>query len=717
MRPARARWVKRGAIAIGVVVLAWALLPPYPEARLETRSITSTRIHDRHGALLYEQRASEGGYGRWVELDEIAPALVQATLSSEDAGFRHHVGVDPVGIARALWLDAQAGRFAYGGSTITQQLAGLLEPRPRTLLGKAAEALDALRLERALSKDQVLTHYLNRAYYGRLAYGVESASARFFGVHASALTLDQAALLAVLPRAPSAYDPARHPEAALRRRRHVLLHMAERGWVSRDEARRAADAPLALVDASNTPRARHLLDHLQITDAIEPGEAEVHTTLDLELQRRLEARVRMHLTDVADRAVSQAGVVVLDNATGEVLAMVGSRRYGERDVQGAVNATTARRHPGSALKPFVYALAFEQGDTPSTPVLDAPTEWRDYHPRALDRRHRGLVSYREALAGSLNVPAVRVAERVGVYELARLLRRSGLHTVHSDAGRYGLSLALGSAPVRLLDLAGAYAMLANGGVHRAPIVIADAPNPPRRVLSEQSAYLVSHVLADGAARRAVFGPETPLELPFSAAVKTGTSQAFCDNVVAGYTPEVTVAVWVGNFDGEPMRGVLSMIGAAPLWRDAMLLAMEGRPRRAFTRPDGVAPTRVCPVSGRPVGPHCPHGRLEELPHEHAGERCDWHREDGLRVPTEHGARIVSPANGATLVIDPLLRNQAVPLRAELPPETERARWEVDGETVAEVGPPFSTWWTPTLGRHRIRLVAGATESEIEIGVE
>jgi penicillin-binding protein 1C len=432
--------------------------------------------------------------------------------------------------------------------------------------------------------------------------------------------------------------------------------------------------------------------------------------------------------------------------------MVGSRRYGEREVDGAVNATTAPRHPGSALKPFVYALALEGGDHPGTPVLDVPTEWRDYHPRALDRRHRGLVSMREALGSSLNVPAVRTAERVGIDALTELLRAAGLRTIDPDPGAHGLALALGAAPVRLVDLAAAYAALARGGTFRAPVYLRGERGPARRVLSARTAHLLTDMLADPAARRVEFGLETPLELPFAAAVKTGTSQSFCDNVVVGYTPEVTVAVWVGNFDGAPMHGVLSLVGAAPLFRDAMLAAMEGRPRRAFEPPDGLERVRVCPVSGRPRGPHCPHGRLEWMARERGAARCDWHGAEGLELPPElvaHGffaggahragrglggrfgagagargrPRIVAPADGAVLVVDPLLpaAMQRAPLRVAAPPGTARVRWEVDGDAVAEVEAPFEARWALRPGRHRVRAVALAegerASAAIEITVE
>jgi len=733
--------LRRVAVAIGVLAIAVACIPSYPAEKLSTRSLASTRILARDGRVLYEQRSEVGGYGRWVALDEVAPELVLATLSGEDASFFGHFGIDPAGVARAAWLNVREGRIAYGGSTITQQLAKLIDAQPRTLEGKIVEAADAIRLERTLDKHEILTQYLNRAYYGRLAYGVEAASQRFYGKPASELSLDEAALLAVLPRGPTAYDPDRNPAAAVRRRAHVLSRMAERGWISEDAAARASAAPLRLIDPRQEPEARHLLDHLQLTGRIVPGEPEVRTTLDLDLQRRLEERVRMHLLDVEDRAVSQAGVVVIDNATSEVRAMVGSRRYAEREVSGAVNATTAARHPGSALKPFVYAIALERGDHPGTPVLDVPTEWRDYRPRDVGRTYRGVVSYREALGSSLNVPAVRVADDVGVEALVAMLRSAGLETISPDAEHHGLPLALGAAPVRLVDLAAAYAALARGGVYRDAVYIEAEPSARRRVMSLETAYLITRMLSDTRARQAEFGMETPLELPFEAAVKTGTSQSFCDNVVVGYTREVTVAVWVGNFDGAPMQGLLSMDGAAPLWRDAMIAAMEGRDASALERPRGVEERRVCPLSGMAAGEHCPHARTEEVPATHPHEPCDWHSVDGVAVPAEahaHGfgdralsARdgeaalaILAPAEGATFAVDPLLlpASQRVPLRVAVAMSgVSRLEWEIDGVAVAEVGAPFGASWSPSPGTHVVRAVAvsgdGRTETaEVRIHV-
>jgi penicillin-binding protein 1C len=717
-------WRGRAAIALAMGLVALGL-QPYPKARLDRSELASVRIVDRQGRPVHDARSPGGGYGRWVALSEISPFVIAATLSAEDANFRFHPGVDPAGIARAGWLNLRARRIAYGGSTITQQLAGMLEPRPRTLLGKLFEVHDSVRLELGLSKDEILEQYLNRAYYGRLAYGIEAASERFFGKSASELTLDEAALLSILPRAPSAYDPARFPDRAAARRAHVLERLAQRGWVDAGAAKRAADAAIELVDPRREPRVRHVLDALP-GQALAAAGGVLEITIDLELQARLETRLREQLRDLETYGADQAALVVLDNQSGDVLAMIGSRDYAEVERSGAVNAALAYRPPGSTLKPFVYALALDDGANPSTPVFDVPTAWRGFRPRNASLKQLGLVSIRDALGSSLNVPAVRALDQAGVERFATSLGELGLGS-RVDTGRQGLAIALGAAPVRLVDLAAAYATLARGGTHLPWRLVSpsSAPPEPRRVISAATAFQLSQMLADPAARRREFGIETPLELPFPVAVKTGTSKSFCDNFVVGATPEVTVAVWIGNFDGRPMRGLLAMQGAAPLFREAMLVAMEGRPRRNFEPPAELERAELCPVSGMRRGPHCPQGRREHVRAGGTLAQCSWHDRDGLlRAPAEliafglRDARVLpdaapaleisSPVSGARLVIDEALprSRQQLRLRALVrDPEVTHVRWEIDGRALAEVGAPFSTDWVIAAGEHRVRAVA------------
>jgi len=729
-------WTRRGKFALlAGIVLGVALLWPYPGERLDTTELVSTRIVDRHGRLLFEARSDQGGYATWIPLGRVSKHVVAVALSAEDGNFRWHPGVDPIGVARAVWLNARERRLAYGGSTITQQLAGVLSPVPRTLWGKLVEARDALRLELALSKDQILEQYLNRVYYGRLAYGIEAASRRFFGKSAAELELDEAALLAILPRAPNLYDPARFPERAKQRRAHVLAELAERGWISATEAEQAAARPIHLIDVDDPLASRHLLDALPRPAFA--GRPSLTTTIDLELETRLRIRLSEHLADLERKNVDQAAIVVLDNATGDVLAMIGSRDYAERARQGAVNATLARRPPGSTLKPFVYALSIEDGANASTPVFDVPTSWPGFHPRNAALEHHGLVSLRDALGSSLNVPAVRTADAVGLERLASLLRDLGLGE-QIDASRAGLGLSLGAAPVRLIDLANAYATLARGGEHVPWRLIEPERAPParRRVIDASAAFAISEVLSDGAARRREFGVETPLELEFPAAVKTGTSKSFCDNVVIGYTPELTVGVWAGNFDGRPMHGLLAMQGAAPLWRDAMLVAMQGRPRRGFEPPPELETVEVCPISGMRRGPHCPAGRHEHLAHS-GGASCSWHGPGGvLKVPAElrsfapgssqgvlaeagPAIEIANPRQGARIVLDPLLprSRQQLRLRALIRAESaQRVRWEIDGKTLAVRPAPFSWDWAIEPGVHRLRASALRGSSEEVIAV-
>jgi penicillin-binding protein 1C len=731
--PLPPRSVLVGAALAALVGLATLVTTPYPAARLSPRTRQSTRVLDRDGRLVWERPATAGGYARFVPLEELPRSVVLATLAGEDQRFHEHLGIDPVGVVRALWLDARLGRFAYGGSTLTQQLAKLLDRQPRTLAGKLVEAVDALRLEHTLTKDEILAQYLTRAYYGRNAYGIEAAAQRFYGKPAKSLTLDEAALLAVLPRAPSAYDPDRHPERARARRARILRRLVQRGELDAAAAEQATRAPIRTLPRPRSALpAPHFVDALIVTGALPEGAPEVRTSIDLALQARLEAQVRAHLLRVAGRGVSQAGVVVLDVGTGEVRAMVGSRRYGEQAVQGAVNATTAARHPGSTLKPFVYALALTDGAHPGTPVFDVPTTWRGYTPRALDGRHRGVVSLRDALGSSLNVPATRLAAQVGADRLARTLHAAGLRTLDARPGRYGLSLALGGARTRLVDLAEAYATLARGGVHwPVRLVVADPHATPdaTRVLDARAAYLTTRMLADAGARRRTFGLETPLELPFPVAVKTGTSQGHQDDVVVGYTPELVVAVWAGNFDGEPTHEVLAMEGAAPLFRDAMRVAVESLHAEGnspdFAPPAGIVTREVCPLSGLLRGPSCPHARVEEMDAAHVPARtCEWHRADGLALPAEvsgwhpgalplpavAGARrleIVGPADGARLRLDPLLPRsaQAAHLRVAVrAPHVTHVRWEVDGAHLADARAPFDASLPLTPGTHRVRAV-------------
>ena len=732
----------------------------FPRKLLEERH-DSVRLFARDGSLLREATTNPRGHARWVGLADVAPVLLQALLAAEDARYRQHHGIDYDAMVRAVGYTL-AGRRS-GGSTLSQQVVKLLRPRPRTLASKLNEMIMALRLERVASKDEILEQYVNRAPFGAHAAGIEAASLSFFGKPARELSLAEAALLAALPKGPTYYDPRRHAGRALGRRNWVLGRMRTLGLI--DEATRVAAAaePLRVQRAEAPFRAPHFTARV-LRSRHHSDAPQVTTTLDGPLQRRAEVLVTRTLAGLRDRGVSQAAALVLENATGDVLAYVGSADFHE-PLEGQVDAVHARRQPGSALKPFAYALAFEQGlATPASLLLDLPAHFTtasgEYSPRNYDNRFHGPVLAREALANSYNVPAVRLAHALSPGVLLARLHALGFDGLTADEDHYGLGLVLGNGEVSLWELARAYLALARGGQRMEPRVVlregdSHAATP---TFSPESAYLVTHILSDAHARQAAFGERSALDLPFPAAVKTGTSTDFRDNWTAGFTSEVTVVVWVGNFSGKPMRQVSGVTGAAPLWNELVLSAMERRPHRGFARPAQLATAHVCAHSGALAGRHCQGARLEwfiagTVPTERcrvhveveldrangllAGPACaakDRVRRVGERWPAEleswavdagrallprqesprcppngltSSARelriqIRAPRDGEVLTLLPDLprRAQRLPLEALVQGAPRRLRWFVDGRQVSAPEFPYRARWQLEPGRGR-----------------
>ncbi|MBI2789945.1 MAG: transglycosylase domain-containing protein, partial [Elusimicrobia bacterium] len=443
----------RGLLAVAVCLAAvragaQAALPPAP----------AVEVVDRYGRIL-RTAMPEDLYSVPIRLEDMSPWVVVATLGAEDRRFFEHGGVDPRSVARAFLQNARAGRTVSGGSTITQQLVRALEPRPKTIAGKIGEAWKALRLERSASKRDILEAYLNRAPYGRGSRGIEAAARTWFGVPARDLTLGQAALLAGLPKCPSRCDPVKDPKAAEARRRVVLGRLLNWGWISAGDHRAARDERLGVSDRAREDLAPHFARR-----ALSRGSGTRRaTTLDAELQRELEGLAATHLASLGSHRVTNAAVIALDNSDGAVLAWVGSGSFHDAANQGQVDGASARRQPGSALKPFAYGLAFERGASPSDVIEDAPTfAVGGFAPRNYDESFHGPVTMRQALACSYNAPAVRVAERLGVGDLLAALRGFGFDSLDLPAERYGAGLALGNGEVTLRELAGAYAALARG---------------------------------------------------------------------------------------------------------------------------------------------------------------------------------------------------------------------------------------------------------------
>jgi penicillin-binding protein 1C len=663
------RWLLR--LSLGTVVATaatcgtWSLVRARvgdPSERLADTWHAGHRVLDRHGGLLRELTSDLDLRGQPLELDAVGPRVVQATLTSEDAEFFAHRGVDGRAIARAMTQNIRHARMVSGASTITQQLVKLLDsrgrPAVRSLTGKLSEAARAQNLEQVLTKPEILRHYLDRLPYGHGLVGPEAAARAYFGVASKDLSWAQAAFIAVLPRAPSYLDPYAHQGRVLLRQRALLTALHEQGHLSELEHRRAADEPIALRPLARPFLAPHLVDALVAEDRLSEGTATT-TTLDAALQRDLEGMIRTHLATLAGRGASDAAAIVVDNASGEVLAYVGSADFHDVAIDGQVDMARARRQPGSTLKPFVYALAFADGHTAAEMTPDVETSFIEpggtYTPENFDRTFEGPIPLREALAGSLNVPAVRLAHEVGPSKLLTLLHAVGFASLDQRADHYGLALALGSGEVELRELAAAYATLARGGTYTPLRFTATpdslgAPTDGSRVLAPDVAALISEVLSDPLARVRGLHGRGPFGLMYPVAVKTGTSSGYRDTWTAGYTRERTVAVWLGNADSAPTVQLTGASGAGPLFADIMDRTMRDVPRRApLWDPELLVPVEVCPLSGLPPGPACDEHATRRFARDHLPEgTCDLHR---------HVAR--DPAAPAGLRCDPDGRQVAV----------------------------------------------------------
>ena len=613
---------------------------PY-DALTDSSWTEGTRVLARDGRILGERPGPEGLRGHSTRIEEVSDRLVLATIASEDRRWAKHDGIDRFALVRALWSYVRHGHVVSGGSTITQQLVKRLDhqgkPHRRTVLEKLREMARAQNLEARADKHTLLEAYLNHIDYGHGWAGPEAAAQGYFGIHARDLSLAQASLLAVLPRAPSALDPYRHRERAVLRQRALLASMQDHGNVSREDLERALGEEIVLRDRAGTPRT--LAVHVVLASARRAARAnaksrEIRTTLDLDLQRDVEALVHTHAGRLAQRGASTAAVVVVDNATGDVIAQVGSADWGDASIAGAVDLVRAKRQPGSTLKPFVYARAFERGISPMEMLADVPTDFgggmsrpMTWSPENFDGTFVGPVSAREALAGSLNVPAVRLAADLGARELVATLRSVGL-SLPDGHERYGLSIALGSGEVSPLELAEAYVTLARGGEHvKLRERSTDEPAVPQRVLDASAVGSIADALSDPVARVRGLRTRGPFEFPYPVAVKTGTSTAFRDAWTAGFTRERTVIVWVGNANGSATNKLTGAVGAGPLFFAAMTRAMDDVHSRApLYAADLLEEAEVCPLSGLRATRACPDRVRRLFPHAHVpGHSCSMHQ--------------------------------------------------------------------------------------------
>jgi len=664
------------AIIIGSIVLTQynkiaADLPDIEDLREQAAHFETTRILDREGNELYQILDPTAGRRTYVPLENISPYMVAATVATEDSHFYSHPGYDPYAIIRAFWQNLTSDEIVSGASTITQQLTRMLVLTPeessrRTYSRKLREAILAAEVTRRYTKDEILELYLNEINFSNLAYGVEAAAQTYFNVSAKNLSLAQASFLAGIPQLPAIYDVYTNRDITLNRHEQVLVLMyqlsQEQGCIyvsnnQQDICIGANEAVLAVDEIKeyefHAPRVemryphwvnyvRYLLEERYDAQTIYRSGFTVYTTLAPGLQDAAQEIVKTQVDNLTGHHVSNGALVAMRPSTGEILAMVGSADFYDEGIQGQINMSVSPRQPGSSIKPLTYLAAFEKGWTPANLIWDVRSEFPPsgdpndprppYVPVNYDESFHGPVTVRSALANSYNIPAVKTLDFVGIYDnpftgeqdgFITFAQRMGITTFTRDD--YGLSLTLGGGEVTLLDLTGAFAIMANGGWRIPPVAISKIEDhegnvvfeyqPPtgEQVIRAEHAFLISSILSDNGARTPAFGPNSALNLPFTAAAKTGTTNDFRDNWTLGYTPDVAVGVWVGNADYTPMQNTSGLTGAAPIWANFMVTSIQqltgGNPG-LFVKPAGVVERIICTTSGTEPSNWCPSQRSE-----------------------------------------------------------------------------------------------------------
>ncbi|MDR2528373.1 MAG: penicillin-binding protein 1C [Synergistaceae bacterium] len=703
------------AVGCGIAGLLFYFSVPEPEFRTPP----SPALYDAEGKLFHVRLSREQEWYLPISLSEMGRWLPLVAVGVEDRRFHGHPGLDWRALLRALWQNARARRVVSGASTITSQVVRLAvserEGRKRTFATKAREFAQAVKLERIISKNDILETYLNLAPFGGNIRGVQAASLIYFGKPASRLSPGEACLLVGMLKGPSLYRPDRRPEAARRRRDFVIRLLERRGVLAPAEARFALMEELPSRWVSLPWRAFHFAE--MVLNGQDEDVSKISTTLNLELQTKLEAVLKRAVASLPANVTTAAGVV--NNRTGGLSAWVGNARFGEEGRSSWVDCGLALRSPGSALKPFAYLSAFDKGLlVPGSLLADSPMAFSGRAPRNFDLTYRGAVSARVALADSLNAPAVRVLRLAGAEHVLTLMREMGLGSLNLPASHYGDSLILGGCEVTVFQALSAYSALANGGVWRPMALFKKKESAPgRRLASAAAAWMVTDAL-DNRGRLSTFARGT-LGENWRVALKTGTSYGLRDAWAAAWTPDYTVVVWVGDPTGEPWPGLVGVRAAAPLALSIMR-AIFPKPRW-YGPPDGLELREVCALSGRPPTAACLVTRRDwAIRGVTRNTPCDIHviraGKSTLLWPSEMAlqdaplsevrkqSEIVfsSPVTGATYYLAPLAKEQKIPLRVE--GAAEKVWWYIDGLYIGASAPNETFFHNFPDGRHTISAV-------------
>ncbi len=699
----------------------------------------------------------------FVNSKEISENMKKAIISVEDKRFYSHIGIDFRSLARAFLLNLKEMKIVAGGSTITQQLSKLiLKNEKRTFLAKICETLLALRIELYLTKDDILSLYLNRVSYGSYLQGIGEASECYFGKKTSELSIAQSAFLASIPLLPSYYDPYRNIEAVFERKDLILSLMKEQGLISELEYRNALDEKIVVQSPNFQFEAPHFCDYLisEYKKNNKTIHGKIRTTLDLKLQHEVENILKSSVFSLNKNNVTNGAVLVIDNKTGNILSMVGSVDFFEKD--GQVNGCLATRQAGSTLKPFVYALALESGMMASDIIPDIKITVNDqngsFSPLNYDRKYHGPVRLRNALACSYNIPAFRTVLDIGVGNLYKRLKEIGFSSLDKRPEWYGPGIALGNGEVSLKELVSAYRCFSNNGkTITTKFLLEDDVHESENVFSDKVSYIIFDILSDNEARTPAFGRNSYLRLPFKCAVKTGTTKNYRDNWCIGTTSEYTVGVWVGNFDSSSMKNISGVTGAGPVFYNIMRYLYKNSKPEDVACPEGIIQKKVCSLSGKLPNPYCKDIVKELFISESMSptEECDFHKLLNIDVRTGYLAsdsvskkylkakvceiypdiyyewakekgiknfseKIISnfsnsrkklnitfPSDGDVFVIDKTVEedHQKIVFHLVCLGNLNRVTWKLNGKILGEVKEPFSYEWKLKEGNYILEAIS------------
>ncbi|TXJ16258.1 penicillin-binding protein 1C [Brachyspira aalborgi] len=619
---------------------------PFSKEELQKNESRVLKIYDRNNILLANLFPEYGGFYKEVKYSNLPQNLIEAVISAEDKNFFKHKGIDYKAILRAFISNLLNRKIVSGGSTITQQLSKSIIHRERNYINKFYEALDSIRLEKNLTKEEILTEYLNRIFFGNNCYGIGAAAELYFKKEVKDLNINESVILASIIKSGTKFNPYKYEERLHLRKIYVLGQMKNNNYIKEEEYNNYINENTTIYTnrEKNILKAPHFV--MYIKDSLDKLKysniTEVKTTLDYKMQKEASLVISNASQSLHSFNVRNISCVILNAKTGEVLSMIGSMDYFDKETDGSVNGAIALRQPGSALKPFLYAYLFDKGESPASVIGDIKTYINspggDYIPENFDRKYRGPVTIRDALANSLNIPAVRWLSKYSLKDFQNILLKSGLRSIDKNPDYYGYSLVLGSAEVRLIDLASAYTIFPNSGIfinHYSAVSLKKENGEifyfpkksytHKRVISEESAYLINKILSDRNARMGSFRSYRGLVYPFSIAIKTGTSKGSRDAWAIGYTKDYIVGLWLGDFKGSEMINITGGNGAVPILYDLFSMLNKSQKETKWNKPKDIIEREICLISGKLRGEFCKETRLEEFSIFNVPkEECDVH---------------------------------------------------------------------------------------------